>query len=96
MGYYAIIYGMMYRITVFVRANFRFVPESGNPRSVNYLFSGIFLTFPESGNPRSANYLFPGLFPSFWRDLLSFVEFLKGFAVIRRIIDGICCLSPNY
>ena len=48
--------------TIFFRAYFRLFPESGNPRSVNYVFSGIF----------------------------------SGFAVIRRIIDGIWCHSSNF
>ena len=33
--------------------------------------------------------------PDFWRDLLSFAEFLNGFAVIRRTFEAICDHTPT-
>ena len=34
-------------------------------------------------------------FAEFMKDLLSFAEFLKGFAIIRQIFEGICYHLPK-
>ena len=60
-----------------------------NSRSVNYYFRPYFRFFPESGNPRSVNKFCSGLFSTF-------SEFMRGFAIIPRIINRIWCHSPNY